>query len=332
MRWLRVLSRRLKADCERRPFLPVPSGRDASLRESVRAQDAATRPAGNGREAVGFYFLKNGAGEANRTPDPNLASVFRIVRRCRGRSGHVFVTLPTHCFYLLLYPSWSEALRRQPAQLVTWLRPGATITFVGKTITLSSARSLNNALMTPSLLTDLALRSLMKSPPDRQTDIPDASSPGLSARVTPKGRVTWSLRLRVAGEGGQSARGRRAKGQQYRLTLGSYPAISIKAARAKAAEFTKQAEAGLHPVPFTPIHPDTPIEAWQWVGIDDHILSAADVERWIAVSQEPRLSLLTAMMRTGRLVNWVPGAFSMRCNWDIGGSWTSGSDSGHLES
>jgi hypothetical protein len=78
--------------------------------------------------------------------------------------------------------------------------------------------------------------------------IPDASAPGLSARITPKGRVTWSLRLRVSGEGGQSERGHRAKGSQYRLTLGNYPAVTIREARAKAAEFGSRAERGLHPV------------------------------------------------------------------------------------
>jgi len=73
---------------------------------------------------------------------------------------------------------------------------------------------------TPRPLTDLALQALIKSPPARQTDIKDPSVPGLSARITPAGRVTWSLRLRVAGEGGQSSRGRKAKGHQYRLSLG----------------------------------------------------------------------------------------------------------------
>lgn len=100
----------------------------------------------------------------------------------------------------------------------------------------------------PALLTDVALKALMKSPPARQTDIADASTPGLSARVTPNGRVTWSMRIRVVGEGGQSTRGRRAKGLQYRLTLGTYPAMSLKEARAKAAGFVRQAEAGSHPV------------------------------------------------------------------------------------
>lgn len=98
------------------------------------------------------------------------------------------------------------------------------------------------------LLTDLALKAYIKSPPSLQTDIQDPSTPGLSARITPKGRVTWSLRLRVAGEGGQSPRGRRAKGQQYRLTLGSYPTVSIKDARATASEYLRQAEHGSHPV------------------------------------------------------------------------------------
>ena len=96
-------------------------------------------------------------------------------------------------------------------------------------------------------LTELELQAYIKSPPDRQTDIKDPSVPGLSARITPKGRVTWSMRIRVVGEGGQSARGRKAKGQQYRLTLGSYPTVTIKDARAKASVYLQQAEHGSHP-------------------------------------------------------------------------------------
>lgn len=107
---------------------------------------------------------------------------------------------------------------------------------------MTSSRSRNQAL------TDLGLKALMKSPPPKQLDVADKATPGLSARVTAKGHVTWSLRLRVSGEGGQSARGRRAKGQQYRLSLGTYPTVSIKEARATAAEYRRQAEAGRHPV------------------------------------------------------------------------------------
>lgn len=88
----------------------------------------------------------------------------------------------------------------------------------------------------------------MRDPPQQQADIPDAACPGLSARVTPKGKITWSLRLRVAGEGGQSTRGRLAKGQQYRVTLGGYPSVSIKKARALASDYLHQAEDGEHPI------------------------------------------------------------------------------------
>ena len=52
----------------------------------------------------------------------------------------------------------------------------------------------------------------------------------------------------VAGEGGQSVRGHQAKGQQYRLTLGTYPSVTIKDARAKASGYARRAESGFHPV------------------------------------------------------------------------------------
>jgi len=99
-----------------------------------------------------------------------------------------------------------------------------------------------------TLMTDLTLKGFCKRPPEKQTDVADPACPGLSARITPTGRITWSLRLRVTGEGGRSERGHRPKGQQYRLTLGAYPSIGIKQARALASDYVRQAEAGAHPV------------------------------------------------------------------------------------
>lgn len=116
------------------------------------------------------------------------------------------------------------------------------------TTTLANAIASRAPKRKPVLLTDLALKAWMKTPPGCQTDISDTATPGLAARITANGHVTWSLRIRVAGEGGQSARGRRAKGQQYRLSLGVYPTVTIKEARATATEFRRQAEAGQHPV------------------------------------------------------------------------------------
>jgi len=124
----------------------------------------------------------------------------------------------------------------------------------------------------------VALRALIKSPPAQQTDIADPSTPGLAARITPKGKITWSLRLRITGEGGQSVRGRRAKGQQYRLTLGSYPTTSIKEARAKATEFIHQAETGSHPV-----------RALERQAIDRHDTVETLVETFIADYATPNL-------------------------------------------
>lgn len=131
---------------------------------------------------------------------------------------------------------------------MTYLRPQENITLERVTATLEAPIAPGRARAARDMLTDLGLKSLMKSPPARQTDIADKATPGLSARVTSKGHVTWSLRIRVAGEGGQSERGRRAKGQQYRLSLGSYPTVTIKDARALASEYRRQAEAGEHPV------------------------------------------------------------------------------------
>ena len=131
---------------------------------------------------------------------------------------------------------------------MTYLRPQETITLESATVTFDAPRSPKASRASRDMLTDFGLKALMRAPPTRQTDIADKSTPGLSARVTAKGRVTWSLRIRVTGEGGQSERGRRAKGQQYRLSLGGYPTVTIKDARALASEYRRQAEAGQHPV------------------------------------------------------------------------------------
>ena len=72
--------------------------------------------------------------------------------------------------------------------------------------------------------------------------------PGLAVRVGRGPAVTWSLVLRVRGEGGVSRRGFEKKGRRYRLTLGSYPALRLEAARARANEFIAQANAGESPV------------------------------------------------------------------------------------
>ena len=56
-----------------------------------------------------------------------------------------------------------------------------------------------------SKLTDLKLRAWLKRRPARSVSVPDGTVPGLSMRAGPF-TMTWSLKLRVAGEGGMSSK------------------------------------------------------------------------------------------------------------------------------
>jgi hypothetical protein len=97
-------------------------------------------------------------------------------------------------------------------------------------------------------LTDTALRTKLKERHESQGEIVDGAVPGLGVRVGRGPAATCSLVLRVRGEDGVSRRGFEKKGRRYRLTLGTYPAMSLEAARARANEFLVQASAGESPV------------------------------------------------------------------------------------
>ncbi len=90
-------------------------------------------------------------------------------------------------------------------------------------------------------LNDTALKAELKKAREAQEEIVDSAVPGLAVRVGRGLAATWSLVLRVRGEGGVSRRGFEKKGRRYRLSLGTYPAMSLKAARARANEFIAQA-------------------------------------------------------------------------------------------
>ena len=95
-------------------------------------------------------------------------------------------------------------------------------------------------------LTDAALRAVVKNPPKNRRDLADGTVAGLMVRVGP-GSATWSLKLRVVGEGGISKRGHKKKGKEQRVSLGEYPALSIERARALANTFLDQANGGVSP-------------------------------------------------------------------------------------
>jgi integrase len=98
-----------------------------------------------------------------------------------------------------------------------------------------------------SKLTDMKLRAWLKRRPPASVSAPDGTVPGLSLRA---GRftMTWSLKLRVTGEGGVSQRGHQKKGKTYRITLGEYPDITLDAARGIASTYWDQAKKGVSPV------------------------------------------------------------------------------------
>src|ERR1700688_4106879 len=96
-------------------------------------------------------------------------------------------------------------------------------------------------------LTDTALKSELRKERATQEELVDGSVPGLTVRVGGGAAATWSLVLRVAGEGGICRRGLQLKGRRRRLTLGTYPATGIEAARAKANEYRAQAKKGESP-------------------------------------------------------------------------------------
>lgn len=97
-----------------------------------------------------------------------------------------------------------------------------------------------------SKLTDTAVRAALRRPPKARKDFVDGAVSGLTLRLGPLA-ATWSLVLRVTGEGGITRRGHQKKGKRQRISLGEYPAVSIEAARSLANSYLEQAKKGVNP-------------------------------------------------------------------------------------
>lgn len=96
-------------------------------------------------------------------------------------------------------------------------------------------------------LTATAIQARLRNPPGKRFDLMDGAVPGLMLRIG-RGAATWSLRIRVVGEGGVTARGHQRKGNKSRVTLGVYPALSLEGARALANTYLDQAKKGVSPI------------------------------------------------------------------------------------
>ena len=96
-------------------------------------------------------------------------------------------------------------------------------------------------------LTATAIEALLRRPQSKRIDLMDGAVAGLMLRIGPSG-ATWSMRIRVVGEGGVTVRGHQKKGCKSRVTLGEYPTMSIARARAVANTYLDQANRGISPV------------------------------------------------------------------------------------
>lgn len=97
-------------------------------------------------------------------------------------------------------------------------------------------------------LSDPELRRL-RPPREGRAEIGDTVVPGLVVRVTPRGVKSFSVIYKVPGEGGVSAGGRPRAGRQHRVTLGQYPAVSLKRAREQARDLLETVSEGRDPRP-----------------------------------------------------------------------------------
>lgn len=97
-------------------------------------------------------------------------------------------------------------------------------------------------------LTDAEIRAELVKPRTDRVELADGAVPGLSLRIGKTRGATWSLIIRVFGEGGITDRGHGLMGPKRRLTLGPYPQVSLHAARAKASAYIDQARRGESPV------------------------------------------------------------------------------------
>lgn len=93
-------------------------------------------------------------------------------------------------------------------------------------------------------LTDTAIRAVLARSRTHRVELTDGAVPGLVLRIGRTRGATWSLQFRVAGEGGVTNRGYALRGTKHRVSLGSYPDVSLEAARSKANQYLDQAKKG----------------------------------------------------------------------------------------
>ncbi|QNM82403.1 site-specific integrase [Sphingomonas sabuli] len=105
------------------------------------------------------------------------------------------------------------------------------------------------------LLTDVKVRNA-RPLPGKRVELPDGH--GLTLRVSPDGRKSWSVTYRVAAGGDfDPVLGRNRAGAKRRITLGYWPAMTLAEARAAALAIRAKALSGSEPRPPSSRQPTT---------------------------------------------------------------------------
>jgi len=149
----------------------------------------------------------------------------------------------------------------------------------------------------PKGLSDVKLKALLNNPPPSRIELQDDKVDGLSLRVGPRGRPTWTFRFRIRAAGGTTARGTQLNGTRYhRVSLGTYPAVSIKAARAKASLYAEATERG-----------ENPIDTLEENAVDRRDTVAALIDDYLTHAEQT--------MRSARNAKWILNRH-MRPRWE----------------
>lgn len=93
--------------------------------------------------------------------------------------------------------------------------------------------------------TELGLKKLTAPKDRRFVDHVDPNNKGLCLRVSQTGGKSWSVLYRVVGEGKPTATGRPRRGKQKRITLGTFPHLSLQSAQKHAREIKDLADSGI---------------------------------------------------------------------------------------
>ena len=90
-----------------------------------------------------------------------------------------------------------------------------------------------------------------KAPAGGRLELKDDNVDGLMVRVTANGAKSFCLVFKVPGEHpcGPSKTGAPRKGKPHRMTLGTYPMLSLADAREQARLLLEQVDAGIDPRP-----------------------------------------------------------------------------------